>query len=216
MNEIGLGADPAEALADHGFGDLSPDALSSALVHFVERAPMEMADALAPIVTRVSPVPFTEGDLPPVPEADAIIDSGGDALALLNEVGLADPDPSGGIDEVSSLIDEAAEGLGQVEQVEQVEQAGDVADEAEELVESTFGVGGEEIAELIETPEVEDLAGALDQLDDGTLDRATEAAEDAIADELDGFDIGSFTDVFDQNTGDQALGTDPADFDDFD
>ncbi len=210
INEIGLGADPAEALADHGFGDLSPDALSSALVHFVERAPMEMADALAPIVTRISPVPFAEGDLPPVPEADAIIDSGGDALALLNEVGLADPDPSGGIDEVSSLIDEAADGL------DQVEQANDAAEEAEELVESTFGVGGEEIAELIETPEVEDLAGALDHVDDGTLDRAAEAAEDAIAEELDGFDIESFTDVFDQNTGDQALGTDPADFDDFD
>ena len=210
INGIGQGKSPADELADHGFGDLSPDALSSALVHFVERAPMEMADALAPIVTRVSPVPFNEGDLAPAPEADAIIESGGDALALLNEVGLADPDPGGEIDEVSSLIDEAAAGLGQIEE------ATDPVETAEELSESTFGVGGEDVAELIDSPELEDLENAIGQVDGGAIAQAIEEAEDAFAEELDGFDAPSFTDAFTQNASDEALGADPADFDDLD
>jgi len=84
----GHGADPAEVLGQHGFGDLPPEALSSALLHFAEGASLPVADALAPLVTRVSPVPFTEDDLPPSEEASAILADGGDVYDLLGGLDL--------------------------------------------------------------------------------------------------------------------------------
>jgi hypothetical protein len=95
-----LGTDPATVLDQHGFGDLPPDTLSSALVHFAERAPIDVADALAPTVTRLSPVPFELDDLHPS-DADGVLDDGGDVFNLLSQVSLGDvhhagdADPSG-------------------------------------------------------------------------------------------------------------------------
>ncbi len=90
LSAHGAGIDPATVLEQHGMGDLPPDALSSALLHFSERAPLDVADALAPVVTRFSPVPFGPDDLPPSP-VDDVIDQGGDVLDVLSEVDLTAP-----------------------------------------------------------------------------------------------------------------------------
>ncbi len=80
------GADPSAALAEAGFGDVSAELFGTALTHFADAAPLPTADALAPIVTRVGPVPFEESDLP-----DADIEPGLDPFDLFAEV---NPDPS--------------------------------------------------------------------------------------------------------------------------
>lgn len=90
LSAHGAGIDPATVLEQHGMGDLPPDALSSALLHFSERAPLDVADALAPVVTRFSPVPFGPDDLAPSP-VDDVIDQGGDVLTVLSEVDLTAP-----------------------------------------------------------------------------------------------------------------------------
>lgn len=90
LSAHGAGIDPASVLEQHGMGDLPPDELSSALLHFAERAPLDVADALAPVVTRFSPVPFEPDDLPPSP-VDDVIDQGGDVFAVLGEIDLDAP-----------------------------------------------------------------------------------------------------------------------------
>lgn len=90
LSAHGAGIDPATVLEQHGMGDLPPDDLSSALLHFAERAPLDVADALAPVVTRFSPVPFEPDDLAPSP-VDDVIDQGGDVFAVLGEVDLSAP-----------------------------------------------------------------------------------------------------------------------------
>lgn len=80
------GVDPSAALAEAGFGDVSPELFGTALSHFADSAPLPTADALAPIVTRVGPVPFEESDLP---EAD--LEPGLDPFDLFAEV---NPDPA--------------------------------------------------------------------------------------------------------------------------
>lgn len=57
-------SDPTEALAEVGFSEISPDLFGTALGSFADTASLPVAEALAPIVTRVSAVPFEEGDLP--------------------------------------------------------------------------------------------------------------------------------------------------------
>jgi hypothetical protein len=97
LADLGSGADPRQVLAEHGFDDLPVEAFSSALVHFAESAPMDVADALAPLVTRLSPIPFAQGDLPPDEAADALADGGDvfDLLAELEAVAVGyDADPS--------------------------------------------------------------------------------------------------------------------------
>jgi hypothetical protein len=118
IDALGVGADPSAVLAEHGYGDLPPDTFSSALVHFADRAPLDVADALAPIVTRVSPVPFEAEDLPPS-EADDLLDGGADVFDLLANVGLSDlddpeeADPSlfdgGDADQAVPLVEPSAE-----------------------------------------------------------------------------------------------------------
>lgn len=95
----GTDVDPRQILAEYGLDDLPAESFSSALIHFAEQAPLELADALAPIVTRLSSVPFADGDLPPDEGAEAVLADGGDVFDLLaeldpsvlNEVGYADP-----------------------------------------------------------------------------------------------------------------------------
>ncbi|MEZ5407564.1 MAG: hypothetical protein R2761_06030 [Acidimicrobiales bacterium] len=99
LSAHGAGIDPATVLEQHGMGDLPPDALSSALLHFAERAPLDVADTLAPVVTRFSPVPFEPDDLPASPmdhAIDQVIDQGGDVFAVLAEVDLSTPPDLGG------------------------------------------------------------------------------------------------------------------------
>ncbi len=198
-----LGTDPAEVLAEHGFEDLSPDAVSSAMVHFAEQAPLATADALAPIVTRVSPVPFEDGDLAPAPEADAILDSGGDVFSLLSEVGLDTADPSTGLDAVETAVDEVPDTDAALEEAQEL------VDDGVDAAAETFGVGddnGVEVPGLDE--EVEDL---LDT-DAGEL---VDAAEDAVDGGFDALDTQSFTDLFDREAAgiDELEDTDPSDLD---
>ncbi|MDH3681306.1 MAG: hypothetical protein OEV40_15310 [Acidimicrobiia bacterium] len=210
LADLELGADPAEVLADHGFEDVSSEALSSALIHFAERAPLAVADALAPIVTRVSPVPFAEGDLPDVGGAEAILAEGGDVLALLSEVGLAEradagteteTDPGSGIDDDGDAATDALDQL-----TDGIEPAADDA-------ESTFGIGDEDL------PSLDDIDVELEEFDDaGALADAAEAAiDDALDEGFDGLDTASFTDLFDQAANaagiDELDDTDPSDLD---
>ncbi len=80
------GVDPSSALAEAGFDDVPADLFGTALSHFADAAPLATADALAPVVTRVGPVPFEAGDLP---ETD--LDPQLDAFGMFAEVS---PDPS--------------------------------------------------------------------------------------------------------------------------
>ncbi len=58
--------DPATVMADNGYGDVPSELFGTALVHFSDTAPLAQADALAPVVTRVSPIPFEDTDLAPL------------------------------------------------------------------------------------------------------------------------------------------------------
>ena len=106
LQQVAQGADPASVLAEHGLEDVSPEAFSSALLHFADTAPIETADLFAPINARLSPVPFEDGDLPDFNGADAILAGGGDVFDLLDQVGLADP---GGLPTASTDLDRVAE-----------------------------------------------------------------------------------------------------------
>jgi len=63
---MGAEADPAQVLADYGFDDISSEMFSTVLAHLSDRAPMELADSLSPVVTRVSEVPFEDHEMPPM------------------------------------------------------------------------------------------------------------------------------------------------------
>jgi hypothetical protein len=66
-------ADPAEALADRGYGELPDPLLSEAIVSYADTAPVEVAEHLAPFVMVHSAVPVDRVDEVPA----------GDGLALL-------------------------------------------------------------------------------------------------------------------------------------
>lgn len=199
LQQVAQGADPADALAEHGLEDLSPDALSSALRHFAETSPIEVADLLSPFLARTSPVPFEAEDLEPLPEADAILAEGGGIADLLTEIGL---DPSS-ID-IDATIDAAEEAV--VDAADAVEEAG---------VDATFGVGDERPAES-------EAAEVLDE-----IGRAGEERSELTADELDGIEdgfaadtesFGEFLDDFDRlgeaaDIDDLDESGDPLDFD---
>ncbi len=56
--------DDREAFLDeHGLGDLPPELIDTAFVHYADSATIDQADVLAPLVTRVGPVPYDETDL---------------------------------------------------------------------------------------------------------------------------------------------------------
>ncbi|MFT7599394.1 MAG: hypothetical protein ACI8TP_002325 [Acidimicrobiales bacterium] len=56
--------DRAAYMAEHDLGDVPETLIDTAFVHFADTTSIENADALAPVVTRVGPVPFEETDLP--------------------------------------------------------------------------------------------------------------------------------------------------------
>ena len=57
-------ADRASYLDEHDLGDIPSELIDTAFVHYADTTSLENADALAPVVTRVGPVPFDETDLP--------------------------------------------------------------------------------------------------------------------------------------------------------
>jgi hypothetical protein len=141
---LGLGTDPAEVLADHGFGDVPPDAIAQALVHYAETADLELADALAPIVTRVSDVPFEEGDLPPV-ETDGPLPDSSDVFAMLSEVGLGGRDLNALVDDEADPgdFDDLEEAFDEISETVDAEQLAGGHDDDEGEADSTYGVGTE-------------------------------------------------------------------------
>ncbi len=90
--------DPATVMADNGYGDVPSELFGTALVHFSDTAPLAQADALAPVVTRVSPIPFEEVDLTPLGDDGPVPDlDGSDPYALFTSAApqLADFDDPG-------------------------------------------------------------------------------------------------------------------------
>lgn len=183
LSAHGAGIDPATVLEQHGMGDLPPDALSSALLHFAERAPLDVADTLAPVVTRFSPVPFEPDDLPASP-VDDVIDQGGDVFAVLAEVDLnappgldghlGDSDPGdfdhdGDIDDhdaALALHDDTGDGL---------DDGG--FDQADDGPGDGFGDGHDHPADFDD----DDLNGDPDDLDGFHTDSPVDDALDALA-----------------------------------
>jgi hypothetical protein len=159
-----LGTHPTEVLDDLGFGDVPPDAIASALVHFAESADLELADALSPIITRISEVPFEEGDLTPIDTDEPLPDSG-DVFAMLTEVGLGGHDLAAMVDEDVDLED--LDDFDQLDEFDELSESADAGYDAEDSDgddgESTYGAGNE-VEELVD--ETED---ADDQADDGDL-----------------------------------------------
>lgn len=89
--------DRSAYLDDQGLGDVPTDLIDTAFVHYADTAPIEQADVLAPLVTRVGPVPYEETDLP-----DGITDELGEG---------APPDPWSMLtfDETTPAIDPETE-----------------------------------------------------------------------------------------------------------
>ena len=182
LQQVAQGTDPATAFADFELDGVSPDALSSALRHFAETSPLEVADLLSPFLARTSPVPFDADDLEPFPEADAVLADGGGISELLTEIGL-DPTTL----DVGATIDAAEEALVEVAEDLAVE---DLAEEdtAVETGDDTFGSGGEQA----------DDADAIEVLEQ--IGRVDEEANPAIeeVDEGLGVDTETFTELLDE------------------
>lgn len=185
-------SDPAEALAEQGFGDVSGELFGTALEHFSDTAPLAQADALAPVVTRVSSVPYEAEDLAPLggDGIDGEASESGDAFALFETVAptvSADVDAADApdIDNVDDAeTDEASafgSGAGDVEiQLDDSEQPADVD---EDEVPDEFG-------NFADTESVDALESPID--DHGAfsyepIDVAGDAADDGHGDD-DGFD----------------------------
>ena len=202
---LGHDADPGEVLGQHGFDALPAEALSSALLHFAERAPMAIADVLAPVVTRISGVPFAEGDLPPSGEIDAILADGGNVFDLLTEIDVAEltydnTDPSE-LDLVDHLDDvTTADGS-------------DPSPESADYGEDSFGTGDDSVEHDLDDvgSEFDDV---FDQLEDVASQQPTEVHErpndtsEPAADELQ--ELATTADLDDNPLDD---GDDPLEFD---
>lgn len=94
----GGAADPSSVMAEHGYETVPTELFGTALVHFADTAPLEQAEALAPVVTRIGPIPLEESDLPESYgklDPDAI--EGDDAFALFAEAApvVAEPHADG-------------------------------------------------------------------------------------------------------------------------
>ncbi len=186
---VAQGTAPADALARYDLEDVSPDALSSALRHYAETSPIEVADLLSPFLARTSPVPFEEGDLESLPEADAILADGGGIADLLTEIGL---DP-GSID-IEATLDAAeaaaADAAGELDEV--IEAAGEAADDADRL-DDTFGVGDEQPSPESEAADVLEQIGRSDGDGSGLGSDEFDGPEGDV-----GVDTESFTEFLDE------------------
>lgn len=161
----GQGGDPAAILAEHGHQDVPTELFGTALVHFSDTAPLAQADALAPVVTRVSPIPFEEDDLPPLEGAEGIEDAldGSDPYALFEA---APP-------VLSDLDDLDTDGLDDVDT-----ESGPLDDSDEEMDDSDIDEDAEDSHEFTEDqPGEENLTEETD-FGAGTTDPDSETAED--------------------------------------
>lgn len=105
----GPGQGAHDALSQAGHEDLPPELFGTALGHYADVAPIETADALAPIVTRTSPIPLEETDLPPAEDIGLGTDSiAGDAYGLFDAVA-PQPEEFPEMDTVDDAVDDAVE-----------------------------------------------------------------------------------------------------------
>ncbi|MGI9614122.1 MAG: hypothetical protein ACR2QO_14525 [Acidimicrobiales bacterium] len=182
LQQVAQGTDPATAFADFELEGVSPDALSSALRHFAETSPLEVADLLSPFLARTSPVPFEADDLESLPEADAILADGGGISELLTEIGL-DPTTL----DVGDTIDAAEEAL--VDAAEEIASEQSASeDSAPETGDDTFGSGGQQADEA-------DAIEVLEQI--GRVDEEANPAIEEVDDGL-GVDTETFTELLDE------------------
>lgn len=212
-------SDPASVLSEQGFDDVPSELFGTALVHFSDTAPLEQADALAPVVTRVSPVPLEETDLPAVEgaefDADAI--ENGDAFSLFQSAAPIVPDVSDEADLADSTFDEV-DHLDDVNDVNQEIDGVEAATDLDQPESEGFGQGSDEEIPSEDMPELGSTE--LDGMDLDELPPRYEAEsyyEDdglgAVNDDI-GADEGPdlFSVEFDET--DQAdQGTDPSDLD---
>ena len=207
----GEGLTPADALAEHGLGDLPAEAFSSALLSYAEQAPLDVADALAPIVTRVSPVPFELDDLDALPGSDLDLDPEADVFQLIEQADL------------TSVLDEAEIDLDRFDSLDDdLEELADGAvaegraalDDAADDLDETFGIGTDDVTDQVDqlADEVTELGldtdDALDTVEDFTGEDAGGLVGDLIDQASDGLGeaAASFTDDLDDLD-------DPADLD---
>ncbi len=164
--------DPATVMADNGYGDVPSELFGTALVHFSDTAPLAQADALAPVVTRVSPIPFEEADLAPLgdegPDPDL---DGSDPYALFTSAApqLADFDDPGvddapGVEGQDVNMDDDLEIDTQDVNMDDDPQ---IAETPEDLSDADFGSGTVK-ADLID--DLEDPAEETYSNDDAMLD----------------------------------------------
>lgn len=192
--------DPAAVLEGYGFDDLSPDALSTALGHFAETSPMDVADSLSPIVTRLSGVPFLDGDLPPAEDAEAVLASGGGVFELLEHIGTPgltedgnDPSDFDFGDARDELDDETDAGGVLDETLEALDTFGSgehTQPPAEEFEPDSYTPTGEgfELAPPDEAPSIDEVEELTDDLLDQLVD-VIDDPTDVDPDDID-FDLG--------------------------
>lgn len=174
LANLDLGSDPAEVLADHGFEDVPAEVFSSALQHFAELAPMEIADALAPMVTRLSAVPFEDGDLPEASDVEAILADGGNVFELFEGLSVSSGDLSAALDDDDPRdLDDVLGDLDElpIEELSIGESLALVEEVASEgLDETTFGAGDD---------------GPTDEIADDSSDEEFGSTEEAVVEQVD-------------------------------
>lgn len=199
----GEGSDPAAALAEAGYGDVDAGQFGTALVHFSDTASMPEADALAPIATRSSTIPFEESDLP---EAD--LDPEGDSFAMFAAV---DPDPAAHpVDEPTEVAEPeaAAETVDPLleDSIDPVGIDGDLPEGFDSDLDDTAPAAAEVTEPVVETAPDGGFGGGDDTempLDSG-LNEAT------VDDDIPAIDDEPYDDGFEAAFGDAAM-EDPID-----
>ncbi|MGF1595388.1 MAG: hypothetical protein ACFCVK_00395 [Acidimicrobiales bacterium] len=155
-----LGVSLEEIIDDHGYGDLPPETISTALQQFASQASLPVADALAPVVTRLSDVPFEPGDLPDAPEIDAALADGRGVYDLLEGISVDGSDLGAEFDDADPVdFDDI---LGDFDELDEFGHApgpvaADPTDTGDDGDDSPFGSGDE-------TGEHDAPVGALDQV----------------------------------------------------
>lgn len=166
-NDGSVHQEPADVLAQNGYEDVPAELFGTALSHFSDTAPLEQADALAPIVTRLSPVPFEEQDLPELPGGlDADSTEGLDAYSLFQSaasggvlVGAADQlasEPSDGGESDLDDVDNDADGVETID----ADTDTDATSETDADADEGFGTGTAGL----------EASDAEDQIDDALLE----------------------------------------------
>jgi len=219
---LGSETDPAQVLADNGYPDIPPESFAQVLGHFSDTAPIELADSLAPITTRVSNVPFEADELPEI-SPDLELDNPVDIYETLSKVGLESFGTVGLFDNSDpEMFDEADAILGRPVDVGEGKTTKN-AQHDEDTDDVSFGLGDHD-EQFLEDTTLQDVDGSSSRL---LIDRFDEADASEARTELDVDDLineheQEVLDMQDDSTYDEAEpydpfaslgGDDPADLD---